>query len=82
MKKSFLIAAAFAAATLGASMVPASALPLSAPAAVHETAQNGAVTEVRWHRHGGWRHHGRWHRHYGWRRGHHYGWRHHHRRWR
>jgi hypothetical protein len=49
------------------------------------------TTEVRWHRHHGWRHHygwrrhHGWHRHYGWRRHHgwrrHYGWRRHHWRW-
>ena len=35
------------------------------------------TTEVRWHRHHGWRHH-RWHRHWGWRHRH-WGWRPHHR---
>jgi hypothetical protein len=37
------------------------------------------TTEVRWHRHHGWRRHHGYHRHYGWRRHH---WRHRHwRRW-
>ncbi len=71
MKKSFLIAAAFAAVTLGASMMPANALPLAAPAAVQNAADQGVVTHVQWRRHH------RWHRHYGWRR--HYG---HRRHWR
>ena len=51
-------------------------------AAVQDEAK--LTTEVRWHRHHGWRHH-RWHRHWGWHHRHwgwrhrHWGWRHHHR---
>ncbi len=47
-----------------------------AAAAVQDDAGK-LTTEVRWHRHHGWRRHYGWHRHWGWRRHH---W--HHRHWR
>jgi hypothetical protein len=76
-----------------ASMLPASAMPMTTPHAMGSTAAE--VIQVRgghghghghghgWGHHGGRGHHYGWGRghHYGWYRGHHYGWRHHHRHW-
>jgi hypothetical protein len=57
----------------------AQALSLASPgvAAAVQDDSGKLTTEVRWHRHHGWRGHRGWHRHYGWRRHH---W--HHRHWR
>src|ERR1044072_3284872 len=62
----------------------AQAVSLASPgiAAAVQDESGKLTTEVRSHRHHGWRRHHGWGRHYGWRRHHgwrhHYGWRRHH----